>query len=187
MTSSKKFLNKPASVTLACMAILIFAGTAAYIWIDKQPVPENSSFVFLSGLPDGAAFDATVQTADGLQALEKTAHPFNLDLPHGKTLSLPYRIAASLQMPWGGYQDLTLTLDKNGGLTVLADGFDAYDELTLTFDGQSPYSNVPMDWSGRLELTASLPRENPVHACVYIYGRLQSLGLCHTLTERPAA
>lgn len=165
---------------LTAASLLTLCGLLAGWFVVSES--KSAAFVSLNEVPKGTKVEALLETRQGTEELQHTGSGF--DLPAFKTLAGDsYRIRTSLQMPWGDYRDITLNVDQGkSSISILADGFTEEDLITMTMAGHVVYQNMPMDWSGRLELQAALPKKKNTTACITVGGRLGSVGICHAIS-----
>lgn len=168
----------------ALTALLFGGGLLATGLYLSSPSNQNdkAELVFFTGLPDGTTGDVRVETASGNRS-------FMIDAatPHIKqgeqTLVPPYRVYATLKFPGDRYRDFTLAVDKSRHFSVVLDGLEAWDPVSLTIAAQPRLQRVPADWSGKLQLDAALPAALSARACVEINSGTGTLVLCHDVGE----
>lgn len=175
----------PVFVYLVAM-VFIFAALS-FFFFNKTNLP--SDFVSFSNLPENTVIE-TILEAKGAEAAVLQAEGNVINLPDTiiRKIGTPYRLSSSLKLADGNYRDLTFTVGQNRGVfTVLADGFTAQDKITLSVNGKPVYTDIAMDWSGRIELETSLPDDANIIACIEISGMKESIGVCHAIPERRPA
>ena len=176
-----KDLKRPLMVGTVVLAGLVatYGLNASY---KKQDVPE---FLIIKDFPNGASVEGFLETRNGTTDLASQDGVISLPSSLNNSLATPYRIRSSVRLPNDSYRDFTVTVaPDNKDISVVADGFHAGDLVSMTLNGRDTFRNMPADWSGKLELTAILPKEKSVTACIDIAGQTESLGLCHVIAER---
>ena len=179
-------MSRTPGVMLAFFTLLFIAAAITGLSLFSRP-DQPQDLLNIMGLPDGAQVEAQFLANKKITDLVFEKNHANLPAQQAK-VTPPYQLTASIKMPWGDYRDFNFTVNETPpNLTVLASGFSADDRISLSFDKNKIYQNIPMDWSGRLELSASLPPKLTGVACVKITGWLQSLDVCHKIPERRPA
>lgn len=163
------------SAILAGVAVL--CGGAFYASFQTA----DKSFISLGNLPDGAAVETFLQTKAETKTLDMRENIIDLPQNLEATLKAPYRISSSIRMPDDSYRDFIITVG-GGKIDVTADGFNPRDTVSLIVNDSAP-NWTPMDWSGKLEMSAALPAKKEAHACVGVDNGKDTLTLCHMIKE----
>lgn len=188
MTQDTPHSTKPAArhrLVFACLTAMVFVFAAlSFFFFNKPELP--SDFVSFSNLPENTTIETILETKGGnATVLQAEGNTINLPDTIKKKIGTPYRLSSSLKLSDGDYRDLTFTVGKDrASFTILADGFKAQDQITLSINGQPVYTRVAMDWSGRIELEAKLPDEDNIVACIEVANTNGSIGACHAIPER---
>ena len=178
--TSKKNIKYPLMI-VAGAAVLCAGGASFYFRTSETPV-----FVRISDLPKGAGVETYLQTKTATDILPNREGV--IDLPESlKNISAPYRITSSVKMVDDSYRDFTITVTTNDNISVIADGFHAGDKVSLTLDGHNIFRDMPADWSGKIELNASLPPNKVANTCLEVIGKTETLGICHARPEGRAS
>lgn len=158
--------------------LLVAAGMAVFIW--QRTPKETPAFASVIDMPTGSAIHSTIEYRGGAQDLASVDG--NISAPTAPTAA-PYKLDVSVQLPGDAYRDFSFAVSADGKtLSVVADGFHAGDKVDLRIDGQNRFERLPADWSGKIELSAPIDGKQ-AQACIEIFGRQETLGLCHTLPE----
>jgi len=191
MAQNTQYDRKPATahgLAFAGLVGMVFLFAAlSFFFFNKPDLPTD--FVSFSNLPENTVIETLLETK-GREATVLQDEGGTINLPDAikRKIGTPYRVLTSLKLADGGYRDLTFTIGKDStAFTVLADGFAAKDKITLTVNGKPVYTNVAVDWSGRIELETTLPDETIVVACIEVSGAKESVGACHAIPERRRA
>ncbi len=167
----------------AAIAVTFVFAAGAFLFVQKSA--DRHAFLNLTGAPEGTKTEALLETKHGAALLNGSGGIFTAPV---EVLPPLYRIHTSLQLPWGDYRDIVFNVDrKKSSVSILADGFTEDDNITLTLGDKVVYKNIPMDWSGRLELQSPYISTKETNSCVVLSGRMGVIGLCHLIPEgRPA-
>lgn len=142
------------------------------------------TIIEFTGLPEGAAVDATIHMNGRTRALPYADGKLVLTPEEKADFALPFTIAATLRTPDEKYHDFTWKIDARGvEYSVTADGFSPKDKIMFSLDG-SPSVDIPFDWSGRIEIPAMLIIAKNTKACIEIWASGKLLGACHMVTGK---
>lgn len=160
---------------------LVLGGVALAAGFYTLPLLHRNSpleLVSFSGLPDGTTGDVRLETSNGNRffAIDSSSPHIGQDT---QELVPPYRLHATLKLPGDRYRDFTLAIDKSRSLSVVMDGFEPWDPVSLTIGTQAIARGVPADWSGKLQLDAGLSNSDTTQACVEINSSTGTLAICH--------
>ena len=165
--------------------LTVLAGlAAAYGMTVYSKKPTAAVFATVTDLPEGSRVDVLLETKGGVTEIKAQNATLELTDQLKPALAAPYRLNASVRLPSDTYRDFTITVGNNRKISVITDGFHAGDLVSLTLNGDEAFGRVPADWSGKLELATTVPEAAAVYACISVVGRGETLGLCHTITER---
>ena len=176
--------NRPHTKILLRKNIFIFAAATSFVILAvgtliQKETRGDSALLNYAGKENGVMY-ATLQSAHGLKELQGMGKDFNL--PAEETLSPPYTLSSSLYESDTDTKDFVFNISKDRKtVSVLVDGFSPEDTVTLALNGTSVSKDIPMDWSGRMELTSDFASDDAVDACVEIgKGRV---ALCHHIAK----
>lgn len=161
-----------------------FALVSAVICLYLLMPVSDKDLITLTDAPQGTRIETLLETRNGIQALSQAGSTFNTKETFEGPDALIYKLRMSLRMPWGDYQDIVLDVNRRkSSIHVLADGFSDNDIITFRLDGNALYQNVPLDWSGRLELQSFLSPTKRVRTCIKIDGDMGAVGFCHVIPK----
>lgn len=93
----------------------------------------------------------------------------------------PYKLVLTEQRSPGQYRDLSFTIGADGKkIDFLVDGFSPRDKASMAFGDQIAFDNIPLDWSGRLDLNTILDSNVPMPTCVWVSEESKKLRICHS-------
>jgi hypothetical protein len=150
----------------------------SFTFLEKK-TEKYSNLLSYTGSETGR-ISATLQDTGGTTELGAEARSFNL--PETKKLSLPYMLSSSLYTGDTGARDFVFTVSQDRKkIGVLIDGFSPEDRVTLALNDRAAFTDIPMDWSGRMEFVSDLAGNGSVEACIDIAGR--DIRVCHHIPE----
>lgn len=180
-TTFKQSGGKATRYSLVALAAVVAGLVSLFFYSDKT----TGAFLAVKDLPEAASVEATLEAGKSVTALAVEKDSVVLPEALKKTLAAPYRVNAAVKLPLDKYRDFSFTVTADR-ISVVTDGFQAGDLVSFEINQESAFERVPADWSGKLELIAALPKDKNIEACVYVAGKSETFGLCHTLAERRA-
>ncbi len=160
-------------------AVIALLTLVTFALVEKNP--EKPSAILSYAGNEAGRISATLQDGSGITEL--SAGDGNFDLPAAQKISLPYIVSSSFYSgDDAGAQDFVFTVSQDRKkISVLIDGFGADDTVTLALNGRASFTDIPMDWSGRMEFVSDLNEDKSIKACVEINGR--DIKVCHQIPE----
>ena len=180
----KPQVKKEIFFAIACAAIVISG--LIFLIRGSTDATKNDAFVSFSGVAADAFQDISLQTPTEFVALDQNGLSFSLP-PSKTSFAPPYKLKASIITAQKQYRDFLFTVNADRTVfTVLADGFRLDNSISLRVNDKTIYSDVPMDWSGRMELKAPLD-QNAANVCITMENEGDILGICHVVPKRAKA
>ena len=182
MTQDRPQIKRHSRKALAAAAaVAAFGIIASYAFIENK-TDGSSALLSYEGNENGK-ISALLQDKSGMTELQMDGKNFNL--PQTAKLSSPYTLSSSLYSTNTGARDFVFSVSPDRKkMTVLIDGFDAEDTVTLALNDRAVFSDIHMDWSGRIELVSDLTEDRAVTACIEISKQdMKALTVCHQIPE----
>lgn len=171
--------------TRGVTALLLLAGCSVFLFaglVVTERQGQNAAVMVFSDLPEGTEGQVRIESLRGMRVLTLVAGVTD-DLPQEFYPVAPYRLYATLKLPEDRYRDIVLSVAKDQTVSVVLDGFHAWDPVKLNVAGQDLYTNIPADWSGKIELETKLRSTNKTSVCIGINGRSETFGFCHDIEK----
>lgn len=138
-----------------------------------------AEIVTFKHLDDISNFKSVLKSYAGSYDLSLKDNVLMLPPAAVESFILPYSLSASWSEQDQSYRDITWTLDKKGvEYLVTLDGFDADDTVSISFNDEYPFKDLPLDWSGKIEIPAILHPDKDFKICVDVAGK-DGLSFCH--------
>ncbi len=177
--------SRNAVLFLGFVVAVIYMGVMTYTYIQhNKGRATQAQIVTFHGLKNISGFKAVLKNHTGTNELELKDDAIFLPPQIVETFSLPYELSASWLEKDQSYRDIKWAVDKRGvDYTVILDGFDPDDTVSISFDGDYPFKDYSFDWSGKIEIPALIQADKDFKICVDIQSK-NSFSFCHRVVGK---
>ena len=174
---TKRFTKLPPKKFYAGIFAIIICVAMTVFFVSKHD--KNRSLLEFRGT-DFTKMNVSLKTLSGTQELLRTGDNFTLAANENIKTAPPYILSASLQKDSGQIHTFDLIASSSPPeFIVRINGYDADNTVTFKIDKKTIHKDVPLDWSGKIELKTPLDLSRTSKACIEISNE----SFCHLIPK----